>query len=676
MQEDQRLEILHSLKVLDTPPDQRFERIVEDAKRVFDVPIVLVSLVDRDRQWFKACLGLPERQTSRSLSFCSIAIEEGAPLIICDATLDPRVKENALVLGDPHIRFYAGFPLQVRGAYLGTLCIIDTRPREFDETQQRMLASFGHWAQAELEQLELGRLARDLELSQRRYQTLFRTSAQAVAIFSVQGQYIEGNALAQALWGKEWGGSARDGGSRGAPSLHDLRLEAPLGEAFEQASAGFTAVVEPFAYERGNGQKTFLQAVLTPLEYLGHCSGVILTIDDVTVSVLEAERQAELELKTLHEKEELDRARARRDAFVAVLAHEMRNPLNGILGLSEVLRARAHPEDREAAESIHACAETLSYLIDDTLDMERIQQGRLELDDAVFDLGALISSVLLTAQSSARCRSITLISTSRAPLGFVRGDQQRVRQILSNYVNNAVKYSSEGSQVQISCNASQLGFLFEVVDRGVGIAPEALETVFEPFYQVKRTATNSQRGLGLGLNIVKSLVEVMGGTLGVESQLGQGSRFWADLPLKPAQAESTATEGLARTISGRILVVDDNPINRRILSLQVTGMGATSEQAENGQEALDILAEREFDLVLMDCHMPVLDGFAASRAIKFSPERYGRPIVVALTAATSEQARQDCRKAGMDDFLAKPIRNIDLNAKLYTLLEERLQTAP
>ena len=620
--------------------------------------MVMVSLIDRERQWFKACLGVDVRETPRSLSFCSICIERGEILVIEDASKDPLVSDNSLVTGPPYIRFYAGYPLQVRDAYLGTLCIIDTRPRTLSAAEVGMLTAFGQWAQSELSHYQLNELAQELEESQRRYQALFHGSSQAVAVFSVEGEYVEGNALAEALW---------DIPRHGPPILTPLTFGGRhFSEGFQQALRGVTSFVEPFSYARANGQRVYLQVTLTPLQFRGHCDGVIMAIDDVTTTYLSAERDRG-DLESLRAKDVQENAISRREAFVAVLAHEMRNPLNGILGMSEVLSKDCRPQDREMIESIQECAETLSYLIDDTLDLERIEQGRMELEDSVFDLDGLMASVLLLAQPQAGARSITLVNLRSNPLGYVRGDAQRVRQIMSNFVTNAIKYSPEGTEVRAGVTPSSSGFLFEVVDRGVGIAPEALATVFDPFYQAKRNAADSKRGLGLGLNIVKNLVEVMGGTVGVESVLGEGSRFWADLPL-PTAAAPLQVEESAREISARILVVDDNPINRRILSLQLGGMGAAVELAEHGQMALDILSQRAFDLLLLDCQMPVLDGFETVRAIRQRPELYGRPVVVALTAAASPESQKECFDAGMDDFLSKPVRNIDLNSKLHSLL--------
>lgn len=498
---------------------------------------------------------------------------------------------------------------------------------------------------------------RQLSEMKTRYQTLFHSFSQAVAIFSAQGCYQEGNALAETLW------------SQPSSTLKFWECFPDARAAFARACEGEETLIEPFEYQTGSGSTVTIEIQLKPLYEGGLVDAVVVSVEDITQAVVATGEHNRVLSEAREDLEKSNRALQEREMFFSVLAHEMRNPVSGILGIVDLLK---DPESvsPDLLGQLESCATSLTGLIDDTLDLERMGQGRLRLEEKPFDLDNTIKSVFEMHRHLAGSRGLEL-SLDLEEVGYVSGDELRTRQILTNLLSNAIKYTNCGS-VTVAGFVEDGGasYRFQVTDTGVGISQHDLETIFDAYFQTSREAKSSVKGVGLGLSIVKSLVDLMQGTLGVTSTLGKGSTFWAAWPLKRADVPTLQAEKLGR-LSGRILVVDDNSINRRILELQLKGRGAMVCLAENGQEALRALEEQPFDIVLMDCQMPIMDGYEASRAIRANPEIYHDPVIIALSASASSDARERCLAAGMTEFLCKPIRHLDLHAKLLAHLEAK-----
>lgn len=372
--------------------------------------------------------------------------------------------------------------------------------------------------------------------------------------------------------------------------------------------------------------------------------------------------------QALRDKDSAEVERSNYEAFISKLAHEMRNPLNGIFGITEMLRDSPETATPDMFRKLHECSCMLSSLIDDTLDLRRMKQKRLRLQERVFHLGELIEAVVDVHIHEAQARQIELQAREAQTLHCVVGDDVRIRQILANLLTNAIKYTTAGGRVDVlGSRESDGSFLLRVRDTGVGISAEDLSTIFEPYFQVTSLAPGSKKGIGLGLSIVKNLVDLMGGSMGVQSAPGQGSTFWVCLPLPEAAEPAPVPRHLA-PLHGRILVVDDNVLGRDILKLQLIHLGAVVTLASNGREALLALEKQHFEVVLLDCHMPILNGYETARAARSCPERYGVPVIIALTASASEQARRRCLESGMDEFLRKPVRQSELHQILYRYL--------
>ncbi len=365
--------------------------------------------------------------------------------------------------------------------------------------------------------------------------------------------------------------------------------------------------------------------------------------------------------------------------FLSHMSHDIRTPLTGIVGMTSVLElGELSDEQRLCVDTIRVSGETLTELIGDILDLARIDAGRVQLRTDPFAPSQLLEGVQRVLAPLADAKGLTLLVDLHPDLPpRLRADPGRLRQILLNLGGNAVKFTERG-RVCISLGPRPDGdprwWRLEVQDSGIGIAPEQHRRVFESFTQVDLSSTRRQGGSGLGLAICSRLVALMGGELGLESVEGQGSRFWADLPLTPAAADDrVGREDLGPIPSlspRRLLVVDDNEIVRQVLGGLLRFEGHAVEEAVDGVAALDRLALRRFDAVLMDVQMPGLDGLEATRRLRAGDGAVSDPRVpvVAITALADPDTRQACLDAGMDAVVTKPVNRESLLRALATVL--------
>ncbi|QDR83234.1 Sensor histidine kinase RcsC [Sporomusa termitida] len=371
-------------------------------------------------------------------------------------------------------------------------------------------------------------------------------------------------------------------------------------------------------------------------------------------------------------------ARAKTE-FLANLSHEVRTPMTGILISSELLLAKSLPAAiAEQVRDIQASAKSMVTILDDVLDFVRLEADVIRIEEKVFSLADLIRSTSLLIKAKAQAKGL-ILETSIDPIlpAWVVGDSVRIRQVLTNLLDNAVKFTVSGQVVlRVTQAAGQAGgsplLAFSVSDTGPGILPENQELIFERFYQIDAAAAKHYGGIGLGLSIVKLLVEKMGGKLSFNSHMGQGSTFSFSLPLKPGSLikDSTAGWSLAEAVVKglRVLLVDDNEMNRRIVAQLLAQMGADADVAVDGRDALSKLKNKKYDVVLMDIQMPGLDGYETVRLLRGSPETANNKdvFIVALTAGALADERERCLKAGMNDYLVKPFTAL----QLYELLTD------
>lgn len=384
-----------------------------------------------------------------------------------------------------------------------------------------------------------------------------------------------------------------------------------------------------------------------------------------------------------HDRRELEQARLQavqasvaKSQFLATISHEIRTPMNGILGATQLLLSmNLTGTQHRFAETAYRSSSALLAIIDDILDLSRIEAGKLVLKHAAFDLPTLLHDVADLMIASTRDKALELVRD--LPPGLpeqVVGDAARLRQILLNLLGNAVKFTHQGSVTlrvhlpQPPADGRRLQLRVEVIDTGIGIPEPQLAHIFDRFTQVDASTTRRYGGSGLGLTIVKELVQLMQGELGVTSQPGEGSTFWFSVALELAdslQQPPAPAPTPGAVPAGRVLLAEDNDVNQLILESMLRELGCTVDVAHNGVAACQAAGAQRYDLIFMDCHMPGMDGFDATRCIREQETMNGRRTpIVALTAAALPDDRDACMAAGMDDFLSKPVELGQLSAAL------------
>jgi PAS domain S-box-containing protein len=546
-----RLDALRRCGVLDTEPEAAFDDIARLAAHICRTPVALVSLVDENRQWFKARVGLDVSETPRDVSFCAHAIMQHPGLfVVGDAPSDERFARNPLVRGEPGIRFYAGVPLVTSdGHALGTLCVIDFVPRTLAADQEKALSVLAHHAASQLElRLKSRSLAEANELLRREAAERARAEqahevtrererrTRADAEATERHYRFLAETIPQQVWTAQPDG-ALDYVNRRALDYFSLEPEKVLGAGWHQVvhpediegalarwqnslSTGETYEVEFRLRGAGGEYRWHLGRALPMRDAEGRITkwfGTNTDIDD--------QRQ----LYRLAQE-----ANQMKDQFLAVVSHELRTPLTSITGWAELLRLGILDEkgERHAVEVIENSARAQAQLIGDLLDISRIITGKIRLNVQPLELPPVVEASLDVVRPAANARSIKLSARYDPRAARVSGDPDRIQQIVWNLLSNAVKFTPEGGRVEVRLARAGSHAELSVSDTGVGITPDFIPYVFDRFRQADPSTTRAHGGLGIGLAIVRHLAELHGGEVSAESAgEGRGATFRVRLPL-------------------------------------------------------------------------------------------------------------------------------------------------
>ncbi|TGL41579.1 hybrid sensor histidine kinase/response regulator [Leptospira perdikensis] len=543
--ETARLSVLRSLEILDTPEEEMFDEITKLASMICDAPISLVSLVDEARQWFKSHHGLEDRETPRSLAFCSHAILGDGPFVIPNAKEDIRFYNNPYVTESPNVMFYAGIPLAVSDQIkLGTLCVIDSKPRELNGEQMHMLSLL---AKQTIRLLQMRKAAERLE-------------------------------------------------------------------------------IEKLAAEKATA--------------------------------------------------------AKRD-FIAAISHDIRNPLNSLLGMSEMIReTELQPSILSYVDHIRNAGKVILHLVNDTIELSRLEENASVLKNEWFELYQCFHILDSFFTEETKRKKIEFHFQNKADQRtFLYTDKRKIEKVIWNLMANAVKFTNKGSvtcsvDLEIKTNESA-NLHIEVKDTGPGISPEVKDRLFQKYNEFVPEGCGIS-GSGLGLSIVKLSLEEMGGEVHVESKLGEGSAFKVKIPviwkLEENQSEkiNPATSKSNLPIFSKpqkVLIADDNELNRKVLKSYLRPLGFEITETNNGIDTEKTLNESSFDIAFLDIEMPGKHGTEIAKGLVGKPNK---PALFACTGLCMPEERNHILTSGFDYFMPKPY----LKEELYLHLKEIAAKVP
>jgi PAS domain S-box-containing protein len=755
------------LNILDTPNEERFDRLARIIQAYFNVPIVLVTMIEDDRQWFKSSVGMEDRNFPRDMAMCSYTILDSGILYVPDTTLDRRFKDQRLVIGEPHLRFYTGAPPTTpEGFRIGTLCIVDMQPRELSAKDLQVFREIADCVEHELFQPTE---AAAMSHSHARYMNaVLDTAWDPIITIDAGGLVIRANQATERLFripaGSLDGGpidrlmtdfdleafrskvNGEGAGALGRPAGESIMaaemigrrgdgstfpMEISINEIDGPGDRQFVAVVRDITEHRR--QQNFLDAIIENIPHmvfvkdaedlryvrLNRAGEELHGIpaadfigkndfdffpDDQAERFISMDREVLANRELAHVPEEpismankgdrilqtkkvgiyddngqplyllgisedvtekrlietalatslirAEEANRIKSAFLTSVSHELRSPLNSVIGLSELLQLNVGNElsaekVQSYARNIGALGQSLLSLINDILDFAKMGSGKFDLYEDAFQLGLEIANIRSAFQIKVAARHVSLSVGSLDRDYTVFGDNIRLRQVIYNLLDNAIKFAAKGN-VELALRIEprrddEICLEIRVMDDGIGIPADRLEGVFVPFSQSDSSIARQYGGTGLGLAISRNLTQLMRGDLLVTSKMGEGSVIIATFIFKdlghdgavlpetqrPGRVEAIADLGLV------VLAVDDLEVNLGVIESVAESLGCTVHKARGGRTAVNWYAHHHADEVVMDLHMPSMDGIETARQIQSLPGAKGEVPIYAWTADTT-----------------------------------------
>jgi signal transduction histidine kinase/ActR/RegA family two-component response regulator len=645
-------------------------RIARIAKTIFNAPAADVTLFQDGEPWrVSGRDGIGGSDPASELvrhSDKSIWVE--------DLTLDARFADHPAVTGVPHLRFYAGAPISIAsGQRVGALAVYAMKPQAWDERQEGRLVDLAHVVGHECD-LALANAERAALLDKvQRQEERLQIAATSANLHVFELDFAEQSFIT----------AGADSSYFQAPGSYEEILSGDYGyvhpddrenarSVFQRLITGDEFASTEWRVNRDDGQEFWVQAsakifrddVGRPLRLVGSLQNIS---DHKQNERLLAESKAFAEA-----------ANVAKSAFLAAMSHEIRTPLNGVLGMAQAMAAdELSPVQRDRLNVVRESGETLLAILNDLLDFSKIEAGKLELESIEFDLAEIARGAHATFTAMANKKGLSFGLDIKAAEGVYRGDPTRVRQILYNLISNALKFTEEG-EIKVASQYADGVLILRVADTGIGMTAATRAALFSKFGQADASTTRKFGGTGLGLAICKELTALMGGDISVESTPGEGSTFTVTLPLErtgnaaPRGETAPETPAEARPLELRVLAAEDNSVNQLVLKTLLSQIGIEPVIVENGQLAVQAWEDGEWDIVLMDVQMPVMDGPTAVRAIRAREAKTGRKPtpIVALTANAMSHQVAEYLAAGMDDHLAKPLEAAKLFEVLAKVLED------
>ncbi len=558
--ESERLLALRNYEILDTPPEAVFDDLVRAATRTLRAPIAVISLVDEQRQWFKACVGLDVCETSREVAFCDHAIRQDAVLVVPDAEQDDRFRDNPLVTGAPAIRFYAGAPLKTPdGARIGTLCVIDFQARhDFDDhcvgiieaLAKAVMSAMTMRIELRRQRLAESRLIASEEaarLLSDELRQVIDTVVDGVLIIGEDGRIAAVNPACEKMFGYSGGTLKGRSASMLIPVTFEhefarMQLAPPPPGAEKDGPAGREVMAR-----RSDGTEFPIEFSVGAMRKSA-VSGYVTVVRDIT------------------ERKVIDRMKSE---LISTISHELRTPLTSIKGSIGLIRSGVTgiipTESSRMLDIAHNNCNRLIRIINDILDIEKISAGMMAINSESVNLASLLTESVTDGKAYADQLNITLVVAEVDSRSVVYADRDRLMQVLANLISNAVKFSNPGGRVEISLDRGDLGYRVSVTDHGPGIPAEFRDRVFSRFAQADASDTRRKGGTGLGLSIAKSIIEQHGGALGFETEAGRGTTFHFEIPDGRGDDGSAAAVRPAHAVMSRRTLKSANitpPVDR------------------------------------------------------------------------------------------------------------------